>query len=181
MASRLQGRIRLIEQQAAPIKAEQERRRKAAEFRELIFRERKDRIEASLAGYRYVLGDTLNEEETTKDIIEIDISYNKQAMSRFGVDEGNYFKATPEQLNDLSREILRAFNVRFYGNHQTVEQFNKTQEQWKQARADMAAGVASAESEAAEYLRQLFKRYPRRRDAKRFYNIWGGYEHTKQA
>jgi hypothetical protein len=168
----LQQRIKTIEQQATPIKAEQDRRRKAAEFREMILRERKDRTEASLAGYRYVLGGGLDEEETTKDIIEIDISYNKQAMSRFGVDDDNYFKATPEQLNDLSREILRAFNVRFYGNHQTVEQFNKTQEQWKQARADMEAGVDTADSEAAEHLRQLFKRYPRRRDAKQFYNIW---------
>lgn len=180
MVSRLQGRIRLIEQQAAPMKAEQDRRRKAAEFRAEIFKQRKDHIEASLAGYRYVLGDGLDEEETTKDIIEVDISYHKQAMSRFGVDEGMRFKATPEQLNDLAREILRAFNGRFYGNHQTVEQYDETQEQWKQARADMEAGVDSAESEAAEYIRQLFKRYPRRRDAKRFYNIWEGYEHTKQ-
>jgi hypothetical protein len=154
------------------MKAEQDRRRKAAEFREMIFRERKDRIEASLAGYRYVLCDGLDEEETTKDIIEVDISYHKQAMSRFGVDDGNHFKATPEQLNDLTKEILKAFNVRFYGNHQTAEQYDKTQDQWKQARADMEAGVDSAESEAAEYLRQLFKRYPRRRDAKRFYKIW---------
>ena len=77
-----------------------------------------------------------------------------------------------ELLNDLAREILRAFNVRFYGNHQTVEQFDKTQDQWKQAKADMEGGVPSAMSEAAEHLRQLFKRYPRRRDTKRFYNIW---------
>jgi hypothetical protein len=168
----LSTRIQKLEVITAPIKAEQERRRKAAEFRAEIFKQRKDHIEASLAGYRYVLGDGLDEEETTKDIIEVDISYHKQAMSRFGVDEGMRFKAAPEQLNDLAREILRAFNVRFYGNHQTVEQFDKTQEQWKQAKADMEAGVDSAESEAGEYLRQLFKLYPRRSDAKRFYNIW---------
>jgi hypothetical protein len=168
----LSTRIQKLEVVAAPIKAEQERRRKAAEFRELIFRERKGFIQQVLDGYRYVLGDALDEEETMKDIIELDLTYHKQAVNRFGVDESNRFKATPEQLNDLTREILRPFNVRFYGNHQTVEQYDKTQEQWKQIRADMAAGVPSAESEAAEYLRQLFKRYPRRRDAKRFYDIW---------
>jgi hypothetical protein len=168
----LSTRIQKLEVVAAPIRAEQDRRRKAAEFRAEIFKHRKDHIEASLAGYRYVLGDALDEEETTKDIIEVDISYNKQAMSRFGIDESMRFKATPEQLNDLAREILRAFNGRFYGNHQTVEQYDKTQEQWKQAKADMAAGVPSAESEAAEYIRQLFKRCPRKQGVKRYYHLW---------
>jgi hypothetical protein len=37
---------------------------------------------------------------------------------------------------------------------------------------DLAAGMASAESEAAEYIRQLFKRYPRKQNAQRFYDMW---------
>jgi GTP1/Obg family GTP-binding protein len=75
-------------------------------------------------------------------------------------------------LNEISREAVMRLDRRFFGNHQTVEQFNKEQEQWKQARADMEAGVSSAESEAAEYIRQLFKRYPRKQGVKRFYHIW---------
>jgi hypothetical protein len=168
----LSTRIRKLEVVAAPIKAEQERRREAAEFRELILRERKDFIEEMLAPYRYVFGDDLDEEETTKDILEIDLLYHDEATDRFGVDENRCYKATPEQLNEISREVILLFDRRFFGNHQTVEQFNKEQEQWKQVRSDMTAGAASADSEAAEYIRQLFKRYPRRRDAKRFYDIW---------
>jgi hypothetical protein len=168
----LSTRVKKLEVVAAPIKAEQERRREAAEFRELILRERKDFIEEMLTPYRYVLGDDLNEEETTRDIIEIDLLYHDEATGRLGIDENRCYKATPEQLNEISREVILLFDSHFYGNHQTVEQFNKEQEQWKQVRADMAAGVASAESEAAEYIRQLFKRYPRRQDAKRFYDIW---------
>jgi hypothetical protein len=67
----LSTRIQKLEVVAAPIKAEQERRREAAKFRELILRERKDHIEAMLAGYRYVLGDDLDKEEQTKDIVEL--------------------------------------------------------------------------------------------------------------
>jgi hypothetical protein len=167
----LSTRIQKLEVVAAPIKAEQERRREAAEFRAEYIEQRKDHIEASLAPYRYVLGDDLDEEETTKDIIELDLLYHTRAADRFGVEENRY-KATPEQLNDLNMTILRQFDSRFFGNYPTVEQFNKEQEQWRQVRADMAAGVDSANSEAAEYIRQLFRRYPRRRDAKRFYDIW---------
>jgi hypothetical protein len=168
----LSTRIQKLEVVAAPIKAEQERRREAAEFRELIFRERKDFIEEMLTHYRYVLGDDLDEKEATKDIVEIELLYHDEATDRFGIDENRCYKATPEQLNEVSREVIFRFDRRIFGNYQTVEQFNKEQEQWKQARADMEAGVASAESEAAEYLRQIFKRYPRRQDAKRFYDIW---------
>lgn len=168
----LSTRIQRLEVVAAPIKAEQERRREAAEFRELILRERKDHIEAMLAPYRYVLGDDLDEEEATKDVIEIDLLFHDEATDRFGVGEDRRYIATPEQLNEISREVILRFDRQIFGNYQTVEQFNKEQEQWNQARADMAAGVASADSEAAGYIRQLFKRYPRRRNAKRFYNIW---------
>jgi hypothetical protein len=168
----LSTRIQKLEVMAAPIKAEQDRRREAAEFRELVLRERKDHIEAMLSGYRYVLGDDLNEEEQTKDIVELDLIYHTQATDRFGTDESGLYKATPEQLNEISREAVMRLDRRFFGNHQTIEQFNKEQEQWKQARADMAAGVSSAESEAAEYIRQLFKRYPRNPNAERFYHIW---------
>jgi hypothetical protein len=41
----LSTRIHKLEVVAAPIKAEQDRRREAAEFRALIFKERKDFIE----------------------------------------------------------------------------------------------------------------------------------------
>ena len=168
----LSTRIQKLEVVAAPIKAEQERRREAAGFRELILRERKDFIEEMLTPYRYVLGDDLDEDETTKDIIEIDLLFPDKATDRFGIDENRCYKATPEQLNEVSREVILRFDRNIFGNYQTVEQFNKEQEQWKQVRADMEAGVDSAESEAAEYIRQLFKRYPRRQAAKRFYNIW---------
>jgi hypothetical protein len=168
----LSTRIQKLEVVAAPIKAEQERRREAAEFRELILRERKDFIEEMLAPYRYVFGDDLNEEETTKDLIETDLLYHTEATDRFGVDENRHYKATPEQLNEISRDVILRFDRHFFGNHQTVEQFNKEQEQWKQVRADQEASVSSAKSEAAEHLRQLFKRYPRRQSAERFYDIW---------
>ncbi len=168
----LSTRIHKLEVVAAPFKAEQERRREAAEFRELILRERKDFIEEMLAPYRYVLGDDLDEEETTKDIIEIDLLFHDAAMDRFGVDENGFYKATPEQLNEISREVILRFDRQVFGNYQTVELFNKEQEQWKQARADKAAGVLSAESEAAEYIRRLFKRYPRKQNVDRFYDIW---------
>jgi 5'-deoxynucleotidase YfbR-like HD superfamily hydrolase len=168
----LSTRIQKLEVVAAPIKAEQQRRREAAEFRELIFRERKDFIEEMLTPYRYVLGDGLDEKEATKDIVEIDLLFHDEATERFGINENRCYKATPEQLNEISREVIFRFDRRIFGNYQTVEKFNKEQEQWKQARADMEAGVDSAESEAAEYIRQLFKRYPRNLNAKRFYDIW---------
>jgi hypothetical protein len=168
----LSTRIQKLEVVAAPIKAEQDQRREAAEFRALIFRERKDFIEEMLAPYRYVLGDNLDEEETTKDVIEIDLLFHEEAMDRFGTDESGFYKATPEQLNEISREVILRFDRQVFGNYQTIEQFDKEQEQWKQAKVDLAAGMASAESEAAEYIRQLFKRYPRKPNAERFYHIW---------
>ncbi|MFP5260808.1 MAG: hypothetical protein ACLGJB_02745 [Blastocatellia bacterium] len=168
----LSTRIQKLEVVAAPIKAEQARKRENAEFRELIFRERKDFIEEMLTPYRYVLGDDLNEEETTKDIIEIDLLFHEEAADRFGIDENRVYKATPEQLNEVSREVILRFDRHISGNYQTVEKFDKEQEQWKQARADMEAGVDSTESEAAEYIRQLFRRYPRKPNAERFYDIW---------
>ena len=168
----LSTRIQKLEVVAAPIKAEQQRRREAAEFLALILRERKDFIQQVLDGYRYVLGDALDEEETMKDIIELDLLFHTQAAKRFGVGEDKFYKATAEQLNEMNVGIYRRFDERFFGNYQTVEKYNKEQEQWKQAKADMAAGVPSAESEAAEYIRQLFKRYPRKQGVKRYYDLW---------
>src|ERR1044072_3774543 len=103
-------RIEKLEIAAAPIKAEQQRRRKNRELREAIFKEMQAEIQNFLAGYRYVLGNDLDEEETTKDIVEISLMYQAGAMERFGVDENGFFKATPEQLNELQREILRRFD-----------------------------------------------------------------------
>ena len=168
----LSSRIQKLEAVAAPIKAEQERRREARQFREEVFRVQKDHIEDMLAGYRYVFGDDLDEEETTKDIIEMDLLYHTEATDRFGVDEDRHYKATQEQLNEIGQEVASRLDRHFFGNHQTVEQQKKEQEQWKQARADMAAGVSSVESEAAEYIRQLYKRYPRKQNAERFYDMW---------
>jgi hypothetical protein len=168
----LSTRIHKLEVVAAPIKAEQERRRGNQQLREAIFKELQTEIQNVLAGYRYVLADQLDEEETTKDVVEISLLYEREAMERFGVDENGFYKAAPEQLSELHREILRRFDGHFFGNYQSVEQQNKEQEQWGQVRADIAAGVASAESEAAEYIRQLFKRYPRKQSAERFYDIW---------
>lgn len=42
----------------------------------------------------------------------------------------------------------------------------------RQAKTDMDAGLASAESEAAEEIRLLCRRYPRNMNAERFYEIW---------
>jgi hypothetical protein len=172
MVSRLHSRLDKIEQQSAPIKAEQERKREAREKRERALALLKDPIEDSLSLSRYVHGDLPDEEEMIKDIVEMSIIYHHEATKRFGVDEGGKFKATPDQLKEISREAANRINLRFFTYSETVEQFNKTQEQWKQARADREAGVASADSEAAEYLRQLHKRHPRRRDAKRLYKLW---------
>ena len=169
---RLEARIEKLEVVAAPIRAEQERRRKNKELREEIFRVMKDHIESNLALYRYVFGDDLNEEEWAKDLIEIDALYHHEATERFGADERGFYKATEEQLEQASREVGMRFDRHFYGNFETAEQFDKEQEQWNQVREDQAAGVASAESVAAEYIRQLFKRYPRRQSAERFYDIW---------
>jgi hypothetical protein len=98
--------------------------------------------------------------------------YQGEAMKRFGVDEDNKFNATPEQMREINRDVAQEFNRRFYNHRQTPEEFDKADEQWNQARADRAAGIDSAESEAAEYLRQLFKRYPRNKNARRFYRLW---------
>lgn len=117
-------------------------------------------------------GADLDEQETTKDIVEMDLLYQHEAMSRFGIDENEHFNATTEQLAELSRETAMRIDRHFFNTYLTVEQNDKEQEQWRQARADMEAGLASAESEAAEYLRQLFKRYPRKPNAERFYTIW---------
>jgi len=168
----LGARIQKLEVVAAPIKADQERRRKNRELRELIFSERKDYIEGVLAPSKYALGADLNEEETIKDIIEIDLLYHHEATERFGTDEDGNYKATLEQLNEIMRETALRVDRHFYGNYKTVEQHEEEQERWKQARADMESGVASAESEAAEYIRRLFKRHPRKRDAERFYDLW---------
>ena len=169
---RLDARIQKLEVVAAPIRAEQQRKRENKELREMIFREQKDLIQELLAGYRYVLGDELDEDETTKDIIEIHLLFHSEAADRFDVDEGGFYKATPEQLEEVNRQVIREYDAHIFGNHQTDEQFNKEQEQWKQVRADMAGGVPSSDSEAAEYIRQLFRRYPRRENAERFYSIW---------
>jgi hypothetical protein len=176
----LSTRIHKLEVVAAPIKAEQERRREARGFRENMLTLLKDHIEHVLSLSRYVHSDDLDEAEATKDIVELSMLYNATAFERFGADENDKFKATPEQLRDINREVARRINLRVFNHSETVEQYNKTEEQWKQARVDMEAGVDSAESEAAEYLRQLSKHYPRRQDAKRFYKIWEDYEHSKQ-
>jgi hypothetical protein len=168
----LQQRIKKIEQQTAPMKAEQEHLRESRESRAAILAILKNRIEDALSLSRYVHGDVPDEEEGIKDIVELSLMYEREAAKRFGVDESNRFKATTEQLKEINREVAKRFNLRFFNYSQTVEQFDKTDEQWTQARADRAAGVDSAESEACEYLRQLVKRYPRNQNAKRFYLIW---------
>jgi hypothetical protein len=168
----LSTRIQKLEVVAAPIKAEQERRREAAEFREMILAHLKDHIEDALSLSRYVHGDTLDEEEAIKDIVELSLLYHTQATDRFGTDEGSFYKATSEQLIEVNRDVARRINREYFGQHQTAEQYDETEERWKQARADRAAGVDSAESEAAEYLRQLFKRYPRKQGVKRYYDLW---------
>jgi hypothetical protein len=168
----LSTRIQKLEVVAAPIKAEQERLRAAREYREFILNELKDHIESSLSTSRYTLGDALNEGEAIKDIVEMQLLYHTEATDRFGVDASDKYQATPEQLSELMREMGMRIDRHFFNIYQTVEQVEKEQEQWNQVRADMAAGVPSAESEAAEYLRQLFKRYPRKLNAERFYNIW---------
>ena len=169
---RLGARIEKLEVVAAPIKAEQERRRDNQKLREMIFKEEKELIETQLALYKYVFGDELNEEEKTKDIIELHFLIHHEAGDRFGTDENGFYKATTEQLNEINREVIMRFDRHFYGIYQTVEQYTKEQEQWNRVREDMAAGVATAESEAAEYIRQLFKRYPRKPNARRFYGFW---------
>lgn len=168
----LSARIQKLEVVAAPIKAEQERRRKNKHLREEILNDLKDQIEDLLVGYRYVLGDDLNEEDITKDIVEVQLLFHSEAADRYGFDEGGPYKATPEQLAEIMNEVIMRIDRHFYSNYQTVEQHKKEQEQWKQVRVDMEGGVDSSESEAAEYIRQLFKRYPRKPTAERFYTIW---------
>ena len=168
----LQLRIKKIEQQTAPMKAEQERLRENAELRTEILTHLKDHIERILSLSRYVHGEAFDEEEARKDIVELHLLYHTQATKRYGVDENKHYIATDEQLSELNREQAMRINRQIYSHYETIEQFDKTQEQWKQAGADLDAGVASAESEAAEYLRQLFKRYPRKQNTERFYHIW---------
>jgi hypothetical protein len=169
---RLGARIQKLEVVAAPIKAEQQRKRENQRLRQEILAAMNDHIEQVLAGYRYVLGDDLNEEETIKDIVEMDLLFHHEANSRFGADEKGFYKATPEQLNEVAQEVTMRLDREIYRNYQTAEQHLKEQEQWRKTREDMAAGVASAESEAAEYIRRLFKQYPRNLNAQRFYDIW---------
>jgi len=168
----LDRRIQKLEVLASPIKAEQESIRENQQLRIEILRERKTMVEEMLPQYKYVHGDELDEDETTKDIIEIDLLYHSEATKQFGTDERGYYKATPDQLKEITLQVVRLFDRHFFRNHQTVEQQQKEQEQWKQAKEDMAASVPTAESEAAEYIRQLYKRYPRNPNAERFYNIW---------
>jgi hypothetical protein len=75
MVSRLHSRLDKIEQQAAPIKAEQDRLREAQEYRERALALLKDRIEDSLSLSRYVHGALPDEEEVIKDIVELNIMY----------------------------------------------------------------------------------------------------------
>jgi GTP1/Obg family GTP-binding protein len=167
----LQQRIKKIAQQTAPIKAEQERKRAAQEIRESLLSHLKDRIADSLSLSRYVHGDLPDEQELIKDLVERNILFQSEARNRYGVEDGK-IKATDEQLKDINREVIRRFELRFHNHRQTPEQYDEVDEQWEKARADMEAGVASADSEAAEYLRRLLKRYPRVSGAKRFYRIW---------
>jgi DNA-binding transcriptional regulator YbjK len=60
----------------------------------------------------------------------------------------------------------------YYGCYETVEQFCKVQELWKQAITDRENGVDSSDSEAAERLRQRYKQYHRKTDAKPLFAIW---------
>jgi hypothetical protein len=168
----LSARIQKLEVVAAPIKAEQERRRERRQLREEILSFLKDHIENSLVLSRYVHGADLDEQETIKDIVEMDLLFQHEAMSRYGIDENKHFNATNEQLAELTRETAMRLDRHFFNSYLTVEQNDKEQEQWRQARADMEAGLPSAESEAAEYIRQLFKRYPRKQNAERFFHIW---------
>jgi hypothetical protein len=168
----LSTRIQKLEVVAAPIKAEQARKRENAEFRAEILNDLKDHIEDILSSSRYVHGADLDEAEVTKDIIELNLLYHAGATDRFGVDESRFYKATPEQLSEVNREMAMLINRHYFGCYETAEQFDKTQERWREARADMDNGVASSESEAAEYLRQRQKRYPRKQSVERFYDIW---------
>jgi hypothetical protein len=168
----LSTRIQKLEVVAAPIKAEQARKRENAEFRADILNHLKDHIEDILSSSRYVHGADLDEEAARKDIVELNLLYHAEATERFGVDESEQYKAIPEQLAEINREMAMLMNRDYFGCYETAEQFEKTQERWIQARADMAAGVDSAESETAEYLRQRHRRYPRNPNVQRFYDIW---------
>jgi predicted ribosome quality control (RQC) complex YloA/Tae2 family protein len=153
-------RIQKLEVVAAPIKAEQARKRQNAELRAEILNHLKDHIEDILSSSRYVHGADLDEPEVTKDIIELNLLFHAEAMDRFGVDESGSYKATPEQLSEVNREMAMLMNRDYFGCYETAEQFDKTQERWIQARTDMENGVDSAQSKAAEYLRQRRRRYP---------------------
>jgi hypothetical protein len=168
----LSTRVQKLEVVAAPIKAELARKRENAEFRADILNHLKDHIEDILSSSRYVHGADLDEEEATKDIIELNLLYHAEALDRFGVGESGFYKATPEQLSEVNREMAMRINRHYFGCYETAEQFDKTQERWREARADMESGLPSAESETAEYLRQRHKCYPRKLNAERFYNIW---------
>ena len=168
----LSTRIQKLEVVAAPIKAEQERKRENAKFRAEILIYLKDHIEDILSPSRYVHDADLDEEEATRDIIELNLLYHAEATGRFGADESGFYKATPEQLSEVNREMAMRINRHYFGCYETAEQFDKTQERWREARADLETGVASAESEAAEYLRQRHNRYPRKQSVERFYDIW---------
>jgi prefoldin subunit 5 len=172
MVSRLHSRLDRIEQQSAPMKAEQERLRAARRCRAQALEVLKDRIDHILSLSRYVHGELEYEDELIKDIVEINIMFQVSAKQRYGIDEANKFNATPDQLKAVHREAAARIDQRFYNYPKTIEEFDKTNAQWTRAREDMESGIDSAESEAAEYLRQFSKRYPRNKNTKRFYEIW---------
>jgi hypothetical protein len=162
----LSTRIQKLEVVTAPIKAEQQRKRAAREYREFILNELKEYIETSLLASRYVLGDALDEEEAIKDIVEMQLLFHTEATDRFGIDKSDKYKATPEQQCELMREMGMRVDRRFFNIYQTVEEVEKEQEQWRQVRADLEAGVSSAESEAAEYLTAAIQALPEKAGCK---------------
>lgn len=65
-------------------------------------------------------------------------------------DEGRWRRAVIEQVRDL------------YGREMTEAELDFDIKQWSQLREDRAAGKPASESEAAQYLRDLMERYPRK-------------------
>jgi len=109
----LGARIQKLEAVTIPLKAEMERKRVAREYREYILNELKDFTENSLVLSRYVLSDTFDEEEARKDTVETQLLYHTEATDRFGVNEDNSYKATPEQLDELTQEIAMLIDRHF--------------------------------------------------------------------
>src|ERR1051325_4460126 len=125
MVSRLHSRLDRIQQQSAPLKAEQERLREARKCRARGLEVLKDHIEDRLSLGRYVHGEIQDEEETIKDIVELSVMYQGEAVKRYGLDEDNKFNATPEQLKEVSRDAARRIDKRFFGHALTDEEFDK--------------------------------------------------------